>query len=532
MKLWTNGTFYTMKKSGQVARSVLTDHGQIIAVGRAADTAAQKLHAETVDLQGNVVFPGFVDSHMHLLWYGQALDRLNLSSFTTKAACLEAIRQRAAILKDGEWLFVEGYDDNSLTGSPGLLTRHDLDPISNTHPILVRRIDYHTVSVNTPFMHKIGLKRHQIFSGGGMIDLDVDGWPTGVLRDEASMLAIERFPTEDTKELERLLQIAVRDLWKKGITGAHSEDLHYFNGFSGTVQAFRNVLSAKFPFRAHLLIHHRELGAYLHAPESIKDPTAFVSLGAMKIFYDGTVGSRTAFMTHPYAGEPDNYGLRFHSEEEFEALVRQARWAHLPIAVHIIGDRAFEEVIRVLRAYPPLPGQKDRMIHTPWLRPRMLEEAAGLPLIFDIQPQFMSSDLPWALDVLGPNRPPLSFAWKTIQNCGFRTSGGSDAPIEVPNPFLSIHAAVTRTCDADPDGKHYFSEEALSVFDAIALYTKGSAAACGADERFGTIEPGRAADFTMTDQNPFLVPHAYLRNLSVTKTVVNEQIVFDRAAQS
>ncbi|MET1248464.1 amidohydrolase [Sporolactobacillus sp. STCC-11] len=528
MKLWKNGTFYTMNKPGETAACVLTDHGKIIAFDEQAQTIAHEQKAESVDLQSGIVFPGFVDSHLHLLWYGQALDRLNLSGYKTKKACLMAIAERSANLKNGEWLFVEGYDDNNLSDSDQLLTREDLDPISDTHPILVRRIDYHTVSVNSPFINKIGLTRHQIFAGGGKIDLDSAGFPTGVLRDEASMLAIERFPTESTAELERLLKIAVQDLWKKGLTGAHSEDLHYFNGLEGTVQAFRHALCEQFPFRAHLLVHHKELNAYLNTPESLKTASDFVELGAMKIFYDGTVGSHTAFMTQPYEGEPNNYGLQFHSDKEFEDLVRQARAAKLPVAVHMIGDRAFQNVIRVLKKYPPLLGQKDRMIHTPWLRPNMLDEAHGMPLVFDSQPQFMSSDMPWALKVLGPDYPPLAFAWKTIQDSGFTIAGGSDAPIEVPNPMLGIHAAVTRTCRADLNGKRYFPKEALTVFEAIALYTSGSADACAHSESRGTISIGKVADFTVLDQDPFQIDTADLPGIKVRKTIVNERIVFEQ----
>lgn len=528
MKLWMNGTFYMMNKPGQTVTRVLTDKGKIIALEEQAAAMAQEWGAERIDLHGGIVFPGFVDSHLHLLWYGQALDRLNLYGYSTKKACMEAITERAAQLKDGEWLFVEGYDDNNLSDSSQLLTRRDLDRISDVHPILVRRIDYHTVSINTPFIKKIGLKRGQVFEGGGKIDLDGKGVPTGVLRDEASMLAIDRFPSESQKELERLIKLAVNDLWKKGLVGAHSEDLHYFNGFEGTVCAFRSTLNENYPFRAHLLVHHRELNAYLQAPEALKTSDPFVALGAMKIFYDGTVGSHTAFMTEPYAGEPHNLGLKFHQDDAFELLVRQARAAQLPVAIHIIGDRAFEQVIRVLKKYPPLPGQKDRMIHTPWLRPHMLNAAKGMPLVFDIQPQFMSSDMPWALDVLGPAFPPLAFAWKSIQKRGFTIAGGSDAPIEVPNPFLAIHSAVTRTCNTDLNGKRYFPNEALSVFEAIALYTTGSAAACGQEEARGTIEIGKTADFTVLDQDPFSLDPADLRNISVHKTIVNERIVFEK----
>ncbi|MBE0791525.1 amidohydrolase family protein, partial [Escherichia coli] len=162
--------------------------------------------------------------------------------------------------------------------------------------------------------------------------------------------------------------------------------------------------------RAHLLVHHAELAAFSASNESFVSGDAFLELGAMKIFYDGTVGSRTALMSAGYADNPNEKGLQIHSDQAFEDLVKAARKAGLPVAIHILGDQAFANVIRTLRANPPKEGQYDRLIHTPWLTEALIEEATGLPVLFDIQPQFMASDLPWALEVLGDNHPPLAFA--------------------------------------------------------------------------------------------------------------------------
>ncbi|EAC8166200.1 amidohydrolase [Listeria monocytogenes] len=531
MKLWKNATFYQMTAEGDQVSAVLTENGQICAVGEAMDLEKQYVAniTETIDLEGKVVFPGFVDAHIHLLWYGQALERLNLNQTTTKKEALALIAERTKQIASDEWLFVEGYDENKWSDEQTLISLADLDEVSQTNPILVRRIDYHSVSINSALQEKIADFSETGFDGGGEIVRDKTGEFIGVLRDNATTMAIDSFPAATPSELSAWLEIAITDLWSKGITGAHSEDLHYFTGFASTLAAFRNTIgSNKRPFRAHLLVHHAELAAFSASNESFVSGDAFLELGAMKIFYDGTVGSRTALMSAGYADNPSEKGLQIHSDQAFEDLVKAARKAGLPVAIHILGDQAFANVIRTLRANPPKEGQYDRLIHTPWLTEALIEEATGLPVLFDIQPQFMASDLPWALEVLGDNHPPLAFAWKTLLQAGFPLAGGSDAPIEVPNPFWGIHAAVTRTANADLDGVGYWPEQALTVFEAIQLYTKGAAFASYKTTTRGQIAPGFVADFTILAEDPFQMKQAELRQVSVVMTVVNEQIVYQK----
>lgn len=528
MKLWKNGLFYTMEKEGETVSAVITDNEKIIAVGEEAELKKKFVEnlTEEIDLNGEIVFPGFVDSHLHLLWYGLSLARLNLNQLKSKKESMTKIRETVQRLSPDEWLFVEGYNENEWQDDSTPITKIDLDAISTHHPLLVRRIDYHNVVINTPLINNIGIKDGQIYEGGGEIQLDQDGKVTGVLKDEATNLAINAFPMATPKEQEEYLTLAIEDLWAKGVTGGHSEDLHYFNGFEGTLKTFHDVIEEKEKaFRVHLLIHHEELKAYNRSEEIFLDGNPFIELGAMKIFYDGTVGSQTALMSQPYA-RSTNYGLQVQTDEVFVSLIKAARKAELPVAIHVLGDHAFKKVIETLREYPPLIGQLDRMIHTPWLNKELLKEANGLPLIFDLQPQFMSSDLPWALDVLGENHPPLVFAWKSIKDAGFPIAGGSDAPVEIPNPFYGIHAAVTRTVRGTESTKRYFPEEELSAFEALSLYTTGSAAAGYKKDSRGKIKPGYINDFTILKQNPFKVKTEFLCDIEVSKTVIGGKIVF------
>jgi len=530
LKLWKNGLFYTMEKEEETVSAVITDGEKIVAAGEEEELKKHynKEITEEIDLIGETVFPGFVDSHLHLLWYGLSLARLNLNQSRSKKESMDKIRETVQQLAPDEWLFVEGYNENEWQDDPTPITRIDLDAISTHHPLLVRRIDYHNVVINTVLINKIGIKEGQTYDGGGEIQLNREGKITGVLKDEATNLAINAFPAATPKEQEEYLKLAIEDLWSKGITGAHSEDLHYFNGFEGTLKTFRDVIKEqKKPFRVHLLIHHKELKAYNHSAKTFLDGDPYIELGAMKIFYDGTVGSRTALMSQSYAGTVNN-GLQIQADEDFVSLIKAARKAKLPVAIHILGDKAFEKVIATLREFPPMSGQLDRMIHTPWLSKELLKQAENLPLIFDVQPQFMSSDLPWALDVLGENHPPLVFAWKSIKDAGFQIAGSSDAPIEIPNPFYGIHSAVTRTVREATSKKRYFPEEELSVFEALSLYTIGSATAGYKENTRGKIKAGYISDFTILKKDPFMIKKEALDQIKVSKTVVGGIVVFQK----
>lgn len=530
MKLWKNGLFFTMEKEDETVSAVVTDGEVIVATGEEEGLRNQYQMELTneIDLKGETVFPGFVDSHLHLLWYGQSLARLNLNQSKSKQESLSKIQEKVQQLSLDEWLFVEGYNENEWQDDPTPITKTDLDAITIQHPLLVRRIDYHNVVINTALINKIGLKDGQIYDGGGEIQLNQEGKLTGILKDEATNLAINAFPGATPKEQEEYLELAIEDLWSKGITGGHSEDLHYFNGFEGTLQTYHDVIEGKEKlFRVHLLIHHEELNVYNQSNEIFLGDNPYIELGAMKIFYDGTVGSQTALMSQPYAGT-DNYGLQVQTDEVFLSLIKAARKAKLPVAIHILGDKAFEKVIETLQQFPPLPGQLDRMIHTPWLNKELLEKAKNMPLVFDLQPQFMSSDLPWALDVLGEHHPPLVFAWKSIKESGFPVAGGSDAPVEIPNPFYGIHAAVTRMIREGENMKRYFPEEELSVYEALSLYTTGSAVAGYKEHSRGKIKPDYISDFTILKQNPFKVEKEDLSVLEVSKTIIGGEIVYQK----
>ena len=489
MILWKNGIFHTMETESSIKHQMVTDKGVIIGFD---DMPISTAYDRTVDLKGAHVYPGFVDAHLHLLGYGQKLSRPNISLLKGRTEVLEFVKKSF----QGEPLFIEGYHACGIKSS-------DLDSISTDCPIYLRHFDYHSLTVNS-----------KALSISGILNSN------GVLTEKEAVHVMETFPGHSNSKLEELLKEAISSLYAYGITGGHSDDLFYFNGFKDTLQVFFNVLD-KYPFRTNLLVHHMVMDDYIKSNLPYLDQNKYLQLGAIKVFYDGTLSSKTALLKNPYQ-DSSNFGLKIQSDDELIQILKLARKNRLALAIHVIGDQGLAEVIRLLKQYPPHQGLHDRLIHTPYMDHETLNELKDMPVSLDIQPQFLSSDLPWALDFMS-KAPELVFPWKTLLNQKINLAGSSDAPVEIPNPLLGIFAAVERK--SDHNHQIYGASEKLSRFEAIGLYTLGANYSTMKENR-GLLKPGFIADLSIFKQNLFDMPVEQFLTEHCLMTVVDEQIVF------
>ncbi|TNF07735.1 MAG: amidohydrolase [Bacillota bacterium] len=490
MKLWTNGFFHSLDE-GKIYLKMTTHQGKIVCFD---EDCGHRHYDEVIDLEGAHVYPGFVDAHMHLLGYGQKLKRPSLSALKTKDEVLTRLKEAF----HHEPLFAEGYRECGIT-------KEDLDMISTSHPIMIRHNDYHSVTANSYVLNHIHLTH-----------------TNGVLTEEDATLAMKTWPPYTIKQLEDILETSLKSLYSYGITGAHSDDLSYFIGFKDTLQAFENVLE-RMPFRAHLLMHYDILDDYLSSGKSFLDQHAYLQLGAIKMFYDGTLSSQTAWMKTTYRSH-NHHGLKIQTDQAFLDMVKKCRQHDLPVAIHVIGDQGLVDVCKVLQKYPVKTGLHDRIIHAPWADLEGIELMKKLPIVIDIQPQFLSSDLPWALSFIHET-PPFVFPWKTYLKHGLIQAGSSDAPVEIPNPLLGMYASIYRI--SDHDQKPYFTDESLSIDEAIDIYTKGANYPTY-DQKRGSLKIGYIADLTIFDNDlKTFKKHDFLEQ-KVKMTVINEIIVYKR----
>ena len=528
-KLWF-GTIYTMEREGQKAEAIYSEGDRIIRVGDKAALEEEFAHLidEKIDLEDNVLFPGFIDSHLHLIGHGEKLNRLDLSGLRSKEAVLEKVKSHLENVQRGEWLIGEGWNEN-VWETDAVIHRSEIDFVSPDNPVILKRVCRHALIANSAALKRAGVNENTECPPGGVIACDNNGALNGLLKDKAMDLVLSAVPQVTDAYLERAVSSSIQDLQRLGLTGGHTEDLNYYGGYRRTINAFKKVIEQEgVRFRAHLLVHHEAVDEMVQDGGKYLGGNEWIELGAMKIFADGSLGGRTALLSHPYNDCPETSGIAIYTQEELNGLVKKARDISMPVAVHAIGDQAFDMILTAIENHPLKGNGRDRLIHAQILRKDLIERVKRLPVVLDIQPVFLASDYPWVLDRIGKENMEYCYAWRTLLEEGLPCAGGSDAPIEVPDPLFGIHAAVTRTAKEDPAGRVYQPEQCLSVFEAVSLYTSGSAyAACHENDR-GIIKEGYLADFTIFDSDLFKIKDSEITNASVQMTIIGGEIVFNR----
>lgn len=481
-----------MRDEYSCTSNVLTNHGMIIATNVEESTYPM---AERINLYGHHVYPGMVDAHLHLIGYGQKLSRIDLTNHRDKKSILDTLK-----LSKMSPIVAEGYHDIGIT-------KDDLDKVCSTRPIVLTHNDYHSITVNSLALAMAGVQSM-----------------TGILTEDEAKKVTAYVLTYDKDTLKNYFISAVKRLHQYGIVGGHSDDLSYFGDMPRTYQAIDDALH-QLPFRAHLLVHYRIFDQWRTIAPSINNP--YLEYGAVKLFYDGTLSSKTALVTSKYRGS-DERGLRMHSIDEFKALVAHARAYGYTVAIHVIGDKALDEVCDILLELPPKRGQKDRIIHASLAHEATIKKLAKLPAIFDIQPLFVTSDMPY-LTNLFDSMPKLIYPWKSYLDQGLILLGSSDAPVEDPNPLLGIHALVTRT--SNDGGEIYQPAQRLDRFKAIKMYTTDYATITNNPASRGHIDTGFVADFTIYDRDILTCPLDDLKLIKPRLTVVDEKIVYQTINQ-
>lgn len=527
-EIWFGGTIYTMKAEMETVEAVYTEDGLIKDIGIKEILFTTYPNAIKQDLKGAVMYPGFTDSHMHLIGHGEKLLRLDLSTYTASQDVKEALLKKVQETPEGEWIFGEGWNENNFVDRK-IFHKSELDEITSSHPMILSRVCRHAVLVNTKALEIAGITKDAENPPGGVIVKDINGVPTGYLLDQAQELVKKKIPKASESYLYQALKSSIEDCVSLGLVGSHSEDLSYYGSFTKTYGAFKNLIERDgYKYRAHLLVHHEVVDDMHEEGHHYKDSTDYITLGSMKIFADGALGGRTALLSKPYNDAPETSGVAIHTPTQLHDLVKKARDYGMTVAVHTIGDLAFEYMLDAIEKHPAPVGERDRLIHAQILTNDLIARAKKLPLILDIQPRFVATDFPWIIERLGEERLNYSYAWKTLLDEGLICAGGSDAPIEPVNPLLGIHAAVTRQTPGDPEQTVYQPEQRLSMYEAIGLFTKGSAQAISEEHKQGVIEKGYYADFTVLDIDLFQANTDDILDANVEMTIIDGTVMYKK----
>ncbi|MEZ4869749.1 MAG: amidohydrolase [Caldilineaceae bacterium] len=526
----TNATIYTMDPACPVANALAVRDHKFLAVGDPATvTALRGPQTQVLDLAGASVLPGLCDAHIHFTHYALSLQQIQIFEVPTLEEMLVRVAAKAAATPAGQWLIGWGWNQ-TLWPDPRFPTRHDLDRVAPNHPVLLREKSGHSAVANSVALRLAGVDAQTHNPAGGEIVHDGAGQPTGLLLEDPAIVLVSRHIPEPTAaDVDAAVLAAQANAHRFGLTAIH--DLDGKRGF-GTFQRLR--LRGQLQLRAvtHVAMDQLEhaLGVGLRA--GLGDE--WLRVGGLKLFADGALGPRTAAMIEPYENEPDNYGITIVDKEDMMEMARRASAAGLPTIIHAIGDRANHDVLdvfAVVRQQETEQGilrsqRRHRIEHVQVLHPNDVNRLAALDVIASVQPIHATQDMR-NVDAFWGKRGELAYAFRTLLNTGARLAFGSDAPVETPNPFVGIHAAVTRRrMDGTPGVEGWHPEQKLSVAEAVAAYTLGAAYAESWEAQLGSITPGKYADFIVPSQDIFRCDPMEIYKTTVDLTAIGGEVVY------
>lgn len=521
-----NARIHTLDPHAPIAGAMAWDEdGRIVFLGESDELRAAHPELPPMDGYGRTVLPGLIDAHVHVMGLGFAKMQADLTSAESLQEAIATLQAHAETLPEGVWLTGRGWDQTRWKGQ-AFPTAADLDQAFPRRPVWLVRVDGHAGWANSAAL----AQATRDLSGdwqpqGGAVQRNVAGQPNGILIDTAMRFVEEAMPAADAQGRARALQLALEEIARSGLTGVHDmgaslEDFELYWQLDAAgklpvrITAFADGDAAMLNW---LCANGSHQGDRLRAR-------------SVKVYGDGALGSRGAALLDDYSDERGNAGLLFNSAEELQGLVDRALGCGLQLGIHAIGDAANRQVIDAIAAgngsHPDNPG-RHRIEHVQIIHPDDIPRLAEHDIIASMQPIHATSDMRWAGDRLGEERLAGAYAWASMLKHGVHLALGSDFPVEPVNPWLGVHAAVTRQRDGLPPGG-WRSQEALTLEQALRGFTLDAAWAGFAEAEVGSLAVGKQADFIIVDADPFGVEISELADIAVLRTVVGGETVFER----
>jgi predicted amidohydrolase YtcJ len=553
--LFFNGAVHTMNDSATVVEAFAVRAGRIVATGGNEELLDSWTATRVVDLHGRHVFPGFIDAHAHLFGLGEEAVILGLVNTASADDVLARLRERAASTPAGTWIRGRGWDQNDWP-SKQFPRKEDLDAVTTTHPVFLSRIDGHAVWVNSLALERSGITRATPDPEGGRIVRDRKGEPTGILLDQAIELVRAHIPAASVAEMMAAYKSAIHRCLAVGMIGMHDMGLTA----TGSEAIRKLIAEGTFPFHVVGYVDDSNPATWESllkgGRQSFGDQQ--LVLAGLKLYADGALGSRGAWLLEDYADDRGNRGIPISSEDTIRREAQRALDAGLQVCVHAIGDAA---VRRVLDAYeraldsrtapPPYPL---RIEHAQVISIDDIPRFAKLGVVPSMQPTHCTSDMTWAEARLGARRVQAAYPWATLIRGGAWIPAGSDAPVERPDPIAGIYAAAFRmdahgrpASQSDIDAHFqtdpkvprlpqrwmngWFAEQRMSREDAVRAFTVWAARAAGLDRDRGSIEKGKWADFVLLSEDLLTVPRSRFLATRVLATWVGGREVFTAGDQ-
>ncbi|RZV38488.1 MAG: amidohydrolase [Chromatiales bacterium] len=528
--VWHNINGYTSSTDGIVRFSVLVidDAGRVVATGENGllDDYAD---AERIDGQGRSLLPGLIDAHAHVAGLGFLKTSLDLTGTPSVEDAVAAIRQYAADKPTVRWITGRGWNQ-VLWPVQAFPTAAQIDAVVADRPVWLRRIDGHAGWANSKALALAGIDDDTPDPVGGKILRDNNGHATGVLIDRAMDLVSAQVPQPNKAESRAAIKAAVDTLLAEGITGVHDAGINIANAEIYMSMADDGELGLRI---------YAMTGGAGEVLDAIGKPihaygNDHLEIASVKLYTDGALGSRGAAMIEPYSDDPENRGLPFWTQEELNAMVEKANGMGFQVGIHAIGDLGNRMALDAFaRAQDGKPSPlRNRIEHSQIVTLDDIPRFAELGIVASMQATHATSDKNMAEDRVGPDRILGGYAWRRMLDAGVVLANGSDFPVELSNPFHGLYASVTRQGrDGEPDGGWY-ADQALTRAEALHSFTLASAHAARQDDRLGSLEPGKWADFIIIDRDYFTIPAAEIDDIVVLETWVGGEQAYTREGRT
>jgi hypothetical protein len=524
-QLYEGVPIYTMNAGNQVAEAMVVEDGRVAAVGERRELIHRFPRARRVPLDGGAVIPGFNDCHAHLLRLGQDLARAELRHCRTAEEIAAALRDNSRRFPGSGWLIGVNYDQNILPGGTHL-TLQELDAIGDGRPVYLFHLSRHEGMANSKALALGGIGESTPDPPEGRIARDASGRPNGRLLEMAVRLVERALPIPGEAELARALSASLKLQAERGILAATDATSGKWFGLEREWRSFAKAVE-NVGVRVTLMPDVdacRSLGWMQRERVELPPAPAQLRLGPMKFIADGALTNRTAALNEPYS-DGSGRGILLYPPDELRAMILEARQGGWRCAVHAIGDRAIEIVLSAFEEGRRLgrgQGFGHRVEHCMMVNAALNQKMRELGVIACVQPEFLYNLGHAYRQALG-NRAEALIPFRSWLRKGIPVAFSSDQPIATGDPILGWRSAVLRSTR---DGDVLGAEECLDPLTALRAYTVGSAFAT-ADDRVGTLEPGKEARFVLLSHRPEQIAEADMRVLATSLSLTSET---DRAS--
>jgi predicted amidohydrolase YtcJ len=528
--VFVNGSIITMNEDELAVNAFAVAAERIVDVGTQEEMRSKYPDAGVIDFSAKTVMPGIIESHGHMLNLGRIAMRVSLQGVDDPREVVRKLSERVADTSPGEWVEGWGWDDGAWKEQMTAISR-ELSSISPNNPVWFAGLHGYNGWANAKALEMAGITKDTPDPEGGKIYKDSEtGAPTGILANAAQGLVAGLMPPLTVEQREKAFEIAGEELLKNGLTSVHDARIS-----KSDLDALRSLKAKnKLKVRYYVMLSCTDeelIEPYLQDGPEI-DPDNRLTVRCIKVFQDGSLGTRSALMLEPYSDAPDVVGVTTTSQEELEILTTRSLQAGLQVATHAIGDRSSRITLDAYEAaLEAVPGAEDHRLRIEHAQVTALEDIprfSELGVIASMQPPHATSDMPWAEDRVGPERIKGAYAWRSFLDAGVRVPLNSDFPGETLNPFYGMYAAETRqTPDGQPEGGWY-PGECLTREEVLHGYITEGAYSAFEENIKGKIAPGMLADFIVISDDIRTISSKDLLKIEVEQTYVGGELVYSK----